>query len=169
MSLTSVAILTVSRFLAVPGELLPWKDENESLAPGSEFSASGAGGGGRPGTTGAGGDTGLQGVLDKIPYTGNEQKKGRRFLLGATHTGFHVEVHETIIGAGLKTHPPHKHEHEEFVIVVEGTLEANLDGTKQLAPAGSVVCFGSNLTHNGKNVGATPCRYYVVELRGSEA
>jgi quercetin dioxygenase-like cupin family protein len=106
---------------------------------------------------------------DKIPYTGNEQKKGRKFLLGATHTGFHVEVHETIIGAGLETHPPHKHEHEEFVIVVEGTLEANLDGTKQLAPAGSVVCFGSNLMHNGKNVGTTPCRYYVVELRGSEA
>lgn len=106
---------------------------------------------------------------DKIPYTGNDQKKGRRFLYAATHTGFKVEVHETIIGPGLETHPPHKHEHEEFVIVVEGTVEANLDGNKQIAPAGSVVCFGSNQMHNAKNVGSTPCRYYVVELRGSEA
>jgi quercetin dioxygenase-like cupin family protein len=106
---------------------------------------------------------------DKIPYTGNEQKKGRRFLYGATHTGFKVEVHETILGPGLETHPPHKHEHEEFVIIMEGTVEANLDGNKQTVPAGSILFFGSNQTHNARNVGTTPCRYYVVELRGSEA
>jgi quercetin dioxygenase-like cupin family protein len=106
---------------------------------------------------------------DKIPYTGNQQKKGRRFLYGATHTGFKVEVHETILGPGLETHPPHKHEHEEFVIVMEGTVEANLDGNKQTVPAGSILCFGSNQTHNARNVGTTNCRYYVVELRGNEA
>jgi quercetin dioxygenase-like cupin family protein len=106
---------------------------------------------------------------DKIPYTGNEQKKGRRFLYGSTHTGFHVEVHETVLGPGLETHPPHKHEHEEFVIVMEGTVEANLDGDKHTVPAGSILFFGSNQMHNARNVGTTPCRYYVVELRGSEA
>jgi hypothetical protein len=32
-----------------------------------------------------------------------------------------------------------------------------------------VLLFGSNQTHNARNVGTIPCRYYVVELRGSEA
>jgi mannose-6-phosphate isomerase-like protein (cupin superfamily) len=62
-----------------------------------------------------------------------------------------------------------KHEHEEIVIVVEGTVEANMEGTKVTVPAGSVLVFGSNRMHNARNAGTTPCRYYVVELRGSEA
>src|SRR5579862_3926255 len=63
----------------------------------------------------------------QIPYTGDADKKGRRFLLGATHKGFQVEVHETILGPGKETHPPHKHEHEELIVVVEGTFEVHLE------------------------------------------
>ena len=106
---------------------------------------------------------------DKIPYTGDANKKGRRFFYAATHAGFKIEMHETVLGAGMETHPPHKHEHEEIVIVVEGTVEANMDGARYTVPAGSVLVFGSNKTHNARNAGTTPCRYYVVELRGSEA
>jgi quercetin dioxygenase-like cupin family protein len=106
---------------------------------------------------------------DRIPYSGDENKKGRHFFLAATHAGFKIESHETILGPGLETHPPHKHEHEEIVIVVEGTVEANMEGKKVTVPAGSVLVFGSNQMHNARNAGTTPCRYYVVELRGSEA
>lgn len=105
---------------------------------------------------------------DKIPYKGDEKKKGRQFFLAATHAGFKIECHETVLGAGLETHPPHKHDHEEIMIVVEGTVEANMDGVKQTVPAGSVVVFGSNQMHNARNAGVTPSRYYIVELRGSE-
>jgi quercetin dioxygenase-like cupin family protein len=104
-----------------------------------------------------------------IPYKGDEKKKGRQFFHSATHAGFHIECHETVLGAGLETHPPHKHEHEEIMIVVEGTVEANLNGVKQTVPPGSVVVFGSNQMHNARNAGTTPSRYYIVELRGSEA
>lgn len=104
-----------------------------------------------------------------IPYTGDENKKGRRFLLSATHTGFKVEVHETILGPGRETHPVHQHENEEIIIVVEGTFEANMNGNHQTVPAGSVLVFGSNQPHNARNAGTTPCRYYVVELHGSGA
>jgi XRE family transcriptional regulator, regulator of sulfur utilization len=106
---------------------------------------------------------------DSISYTGDDNKKGRRFFLAATHSGFRIEMHETILGPGLETHPPHKHEHEEIVIVTEGTVEANMDGKRQTVPAGSVLVFGSNQMHNARNAGATPCRYYVVELRANEA
>jgi len=106
---------------------------------------------------------------DKIPYTGDANKKGRRFFLAQTHGNFKIEMHETILGPGIETHPPHKHEHEEIVIVVEGTVEVNMDGTKQTVPPGSVLVFGSNQTHNARNAGTTNARYYVVELRANEA
>jgi quercetin dioxygenase-like cupin family protein len=77
-------------------------------------------------------------------------------------------MHETILGPGKETHPPHKHAHEEIVIVVEGTVETFLEGNTELAEAGSVAYFGSNQMHNARNVGTTPCRYYVIELRGDE-
>ena len=106
---------------------------------------------------------------DKIAYSGDEKKKGRRFFLAQTHGKFRIEMHETILGPGMETHPPHQHVHEEIIIVTEGTVEANMDGKKYTVPAGSVLTFGSNLMHNARNVGAIPCRYYVVELRGDEA
>jgi len=105
----------------------------------------------------------------QIPYEGNQQKKGRRFFYGPEHSGFNLEMHETILGAGTQTHSPHKHLHEEIVIVVEGTLEAYLDGKTETAEAGSVIFLGSNQMHSVRNIGATSSRYYVVELRGKEA
>jgi quercetin dioxygenase-like cupin family protein len=105
---------------------------------------------------------------NEIPYSGDQQKKGRRFFYGTNHSGFLLEMHETILGPGTETHPPHKHEHEEIVILVEGKAEATLGGKKQTVDAGSVIYFGSNQMHNLRNIGSIPCRYYVVELRGKE-
>jgi mannose-6-phosphate isomerase-like protein (cupin superfamily) len=105
----------------------------------------------------------------QIPYTGTDDKKGRRFFLGTTHTGFNLETHETILGAGMDTHAPHKHEHEEMLIIVSGSLEMHVDGKSETAEAGSIVYLASNVLHNAHNSGTTPCRYYVIELRGAAA
>jgi quercetin dioxygenase-like cupin family protein len=106
---------------------------------------------------------------NQIPYEGDENKKGRRFFYGANRSGFNLEMHETILGPGMETHAPHKHVHEEIVIVIEGTVEAYLEGKTEKAEAGSVIYFASNQMHSARNAGGTPCRYYVIELRGSEA
>lgn len=105
---------------------------------------------------------------EEVPYHGDQTKKAREFLNSVTHTGFNVELHETILGPGTETHAPHKHEHEELIIIFEGTLETNVEGRKGKADPGSVICFGSNQMHNARNIGSTPCRYYVLELRGTE-
>jgi quercetin dioxygenase-like cupin family protein len=104
----------------------------------------------------------------QIPYAGNDQKKGRRFFMGETHGGFHLEMHETILGVGVETHAPHRHVHEEIILVVEGTVETYNDGRTEVVEPGSVIFFGSNQMHSARNVGKVPCRYYVVELRGDE-
>ena len=105
----------------------------------------------------------------EVPYAGVARKKGRQFFRGANHSGFDIEMHETVLGPGVETHPPHKHEHEEILIVLEGSVESYLEGKREVAEAGSVIVNGSNQMHTVKNAGTIPCRYYVVELRGKTA
>ncbi len=106
---------------------------------------------------------------EEIPYSGDDKKRGRRILLGTTHTGFNVEVHETVLGPGEISHPPHQHVNEEIIVIVEGTIEAFVNGKTDRAAAGSVSFFASNDLHNFKNIGPGHCRYYVIELRGDAA
>jgi quercetin dioxygenase-like cupin family protein len=104
-----------------------------------------------------------------IAYVGDAKKKGRRFFYGAEHTGFAIEMHETVLGPGVETHPPHTHEHEEILIVVEGTVDVSMGGRTETAEAGSVIHYEPSTPHNLRNAGTVPCRYYVVELRGRTA
>ncbi len=106
---------------------------------------------------------------DQIAYKGDDTKKARRFFLSQTHAGFKVEMHETNLGPGIEAHPPHQHVHEEIMVVTAGSLEANMDGVKTTVPAGSVLVFGSNKPHNVRNPGTVTAKYYVIELRGTEA
>ena len=52
----------------------------------------------------------------EIAYNGDDKKKARQFFRGGNRSGFDLEMHETILGEGMQTHAPHKHEHEEIVI-----------------------------------------------------
>ena len=105
----------------------------------------------------------------QVAYQGDAKKKGRRFFYGKNHIGFNLEMHETILGPGTETHAPHKHEHEEIVIVMEGKVESFLEGVTEVAEPGSVFYYGSNQLHSARNAGTVPCRYLVLELRGNEA
>jgi XRE family transcriptional regulator, regulator of sulfur utilization len=105
----------------------------------------------------------------QLAYQGDDKKKGRRFFYGKNHIGFNLEMHETILGPGTATHAPHKHEHEEIVIVMDGKVESYLDGVTEVAEPGSVFYYGSNQMHSARNAGTVPCRYLVLELRGNEA
>ena len=102
----------------------------------------------------------------QIAYKGDEKKKGRRFFYGTEHSGFNLEAHETVLGPGIETHPPHTHEHEEILIVVEGSVEVFMDGRTEIAETGSVIYYEPNKPHSLRNAGTIPCRYYVFELRG---
>lgn len=98
--------------------------------------------------------------------SGNGQNRARPVLDGRTHTGMRVEMHETELGPGLAPHPPHRHVHEELVIVNEGTLEVTIGGNVSRIGAGSVAYIESNIEHGWKNTGAGKARYYVITLRG---
>ena len=105
----------------------------------------------------------------EIPYKGDATKKARRFFYGPEHSGYKLEMHETVLGPGVETHPLHTHAHQEIIILVEGTVQVSMDGHTDTVEAGSVIFYEPDRPHNLRNTGTVPCRYYVVELRGRNA
>src|SRR5258708_5782810 len=77
---------------------------------------------------------------------------GRAVFDGLTHSGFHVDLHETDLAPGQAPHAAHRHEHEEIVMLREGTLEITIEGKVSIVGPGSVVYAASNELHGWKNV-----------------
>jgi quercetin dioxygenase-like cupin family protein len=99
---------------------------------------------------------------EDLPVHENGQNKGRAVLNGATHSGFPIELHLTELGPGQQPHPPHKHVHEEMLLLERGTLDVTIDGeTTRLTP-GSVAFVASNHQHGWKNPGDSPTEYFVI-------
>ncbi len=101
---------------------------------------------------------------EDLPVKENGQNKGRAVLNGATHSGFIVEMHLTELGPGMAPHAPHKHVHEEMVMLQTGTLDVTIEGkTTRLTP-GSVCYVASNELHGWKNAGTDRAQYFVIAL-----
>lgn len=61
------------------------------------------------------------------------------------------------------THPPHKHEADEFFFVLEGKAKFYLDGkTTVVGPYTSLYC-PSNMEHGISNAGDTELKYLVIK------
>lgn len=103
---------------------------------------------------------------DQSTELGGKPKKGGRIFYGAEHSGFQLEMHQTVLGPGVESHPPHKHAHEEIMIVLDGSLETYIEGKTEIAEKGSVIYYGANQMHRARNAGQAVARYYVLELRG---
>lgn len=88
----------------------------------------------------------------------------RAIASGPTATFKNLGMHATTLKPGIAAHPPHRHPDEEIVIVKEGTLEVNINGTLQRAGAGSVLFFAANDLHGLRNVGDTPATYHVLRI-----
>lgn len=99
--------------------------------------------------------------FDSLPVKDNGQNKSRAVLNGTTHTGYPIEMHITELAAGMMPHPPHSHEHEEMMCLLEGTLDVTIAGkTSRLGP-GSSAFIASQEHHGWKNIGESGARYFV--------
>ena len=97
------------------------------------------------------------------PANKNEQ---RSIFNGATHTGFVVEMHETTLAPGMMPHAAHHHDHEEMLILSEGSVEVMIEGKTTRLEPGSVAFVASNEEHGWKNVGDGPARYFILAFGG---
>jgi quercetin dioxygenase-like cupin family protein len=93
----------------------------------------------------------------------------RAVLNGETHSGFPIEMHITELPAGQAPHPPHKHIHEEVLMLRSGMLDATILGVTTRVTAGSVLYLASNDLHGWRNPGPDPAQYFVMSLGGDKA
>jgi quercetin dioxygenase-like cupin family protein len=104
---------------------------------------------------------------EDLPVKVNGQNKGRAVLNGETHQGYAIEMHMTELGPGQAPHAPHKHVHEEMVMLQTGTLETTINGQTSTLTAGSTAYIASNDLHGWRNPGATPAQYFVIAFGGN--
>lgn len=91
---------------------------------------------------------------------------GRAVFTGSLATGETVGVHETMQPAGAVPNPAHRIQHSEVIVVQEGTLEFEHDGTAERADAGSIIYVAYGTLHAVKNIGNGPAKYVVIQIGG---
>ena len=75
-----------------------------------------------------------------------------------------LEIHVTTLAPGEAPHPPHRHAHEELMIVRSGTLEVFQNGATRHAGAGAVIFEASNELHGLRNPGPDSATYVVIRI-----
>ena len=86
----------------------------------------------------------------------------RQVMRTPTPTLDELEIHISTLAPGKSPHAPHQHEHEELLIVKEGTLETFQSGATRRVGPGAIIFQSSNEFHNVTNVGTTPATYFVI-------
>jgi mannose-6-phosphate isomerase-like protein (cupin superfamily) len=100
----------------------------------------------------------------ELPVKQNGQNESRAILDGVTHSGEHLEVHETILAAGGEPHPPHRHVHEELFLLISGSVAVTIEGKTTVIGPGSAAFVHSNELHGVHNPGPEKAQYFVVAV-----
>ncbi|HEY7212232.1 MAG TPA: cupin domain-containing protein [Bryobacteraceae bacterium] len=104
--------------------------------------------------------------FNSLPVKKNSKTgaESRQVFHGTTHDGFPIDLHITTMPPGQMPHPAHHHEHEEMMLVQQGSLEATISGKTTVVGPGSVVYIHSNEEHGLKCTGDIPAQYFVLAL-----
>src|ERR1700686_3742370 len=100
----------------------------------------------------------------ELPVKQSGQNESRPILDGVTHSGDHLEVHETILAPGSEPHPPHRHEHEELFLLMKGSVAVTIDGETTTIGPGSAAFVHSNELHGVQIPGPEKAQYFVVAV-----
>src|ERR1044071_5423128 len=92
----------------------------------------------------------------------NEWGAVRQVMRTPTPTLDELEIHISTLAPGKSPHAPHQHQHEELLIVKDGTLETFQSGATRRVGPGGIIFQASNELHNVTNVGSTPATYFVI-------
>lgn len=102
--------------------------------------------------------------FEDLPVRTNGENRSRAVLDGKLRTGFPIELHLTELAPGLAPHPPHRHMHEEMIMIRDGILEVTIAGKVTRLGPGSVAFVASGEDHGWKNAGSSNAHYFVLAL-----
>ncbi len=91
-------------------------------------------------------------------------KGGRRDFFDRPTASFRrFEMHVTTLNEGLQSHPAHTHKAEEFILIMQGDVEEEIDGKFERATAGDLIFLDSMVPHGITNVGQGPAIYFAFQ------
>jgi mannose-6-phosphate isomerase-like protein (cupin superfamily) len=93
----------------------------------------------------------------------------RQMLRTRTRSGLPLDLHESELPAGLAPHEPHRHLHEEMLLIREGALDVTIAGTTTRLGPGSSAYISSNQLHGWRNAGTITARYFVLAVGDDNA
>jgi Cupin domain len=102
--------------------------------------------------------------FDQLPVHEGKNMLLRQILDGKLGQGFPISLHESDLGPFGVPHPPHRHKHEELIMLMDGTLDFILNGIVTRASGGSLLFAGSNDEHGIRNPVEAHAKYYVLAL-----
>jgi XRE family transcriptional regulator, regulator of sulfur utilization len=102
---------------------------------------------------------------NSVPAKTTSSGAVRSFFNGRTATLDNLEIHVTTLNPGQSPHPPHRHPHEEMLIVKEGKATVLINGQWKTVGPGSVIFFTSNVLHGIRNDGTVPLTYHVIAFK----
>ncbi len=92
----------------------------------------------------------------------NDWGRVRQVMRTPTPTLDELEIHISTLNPGKSPHAPHQHQHEELLIIKDGTLETYQSGATRRVGPGGIIFQASNELHNVTNFGQTPATYFVI-------
>lgn len=88
----------------------------------------------------------------------------RAFVDTETTNLSRLEIHVTTLAPGHAPHPPHRHPHEELMVVRSGSLEVLQNNVTRRAGPGAVIFEASNELHGLRNPGPDSATYVVIRI-----
>ena len=102
--------------------------------------------------------------FEDLPVKVKGENRSRDVFNGKNHAGVALDLHITELGPGQAPHAPHRHLHEEIVMLRTGLLEVTIEAKVTRVTAGSVVYVNSNEEHGWKNPGSESAQYFVLAI-----
>ena len=102
--------------------------------------------------------------IDDIPLKKTEKGGRRDFMNQSTAMLQRLELHITYLNEGLESHPPHRHNAEEIILILDGSAKESIDGLSYLGSKKEFFFLPSNSFHGIKNSGLGQNSYFAFQF-----
>lgn len=100
---------------------------------------------------------------NKLTFKAHERGGVRSYFDRATAMTKRFEMHVTTLKENFKSHDPHQHRAEEFILVLEGSVKMLIGDNYYQASAGDLLFAPTGVLHGLQNNGTGNCSYYAFQ------